>query len=191
MGKMIVKFDHIKQAVVGQAGAAPAGGDEATRAAFDAAAQAYQADHYPDGTATVYAKGGKIIVCMQSSKYNPNNFWNGRWRAVYHCTVGAGGVEVRGNIKIQVHYYEDGNVQLNTDTNKNFKVAGGDAATAAKNTIDAIKKLEKAFQSSVEVAYATMGDTTYKALRRALPLTRSRIAWEKISSYRVGSNISK
>ena len=147
--------------------------------------QAYTEDHYPDGTSTVYSKGGKIVVCIQSSKYNPGNFWNGRWRSVYQCTVSGAGVEVRGNIKIQVHYYEDGNVQLNTDTNKNFKVAGGDPATAAKHTVEAIKKLEKAFQSALEASYNTMGDTTFKALRRALPLTRSRIQWEKIGNYKI------
>jgi capping protein alpha len=184
-GKIVVKFDHIKQQVLGQAGGAPADAQESLRAQFDAATLAYQVDHYPEGTASVFAKGGKIIVCIQSSKYNPSNFWNGRWRSVYHCQVQGGEVVVKGNIKIQVHYYEDGNVQLNTDTNKNFKVAGG--ADAAKNTVEAIKKLEKAFHTALEVSYNTMGDTTFKALRRALPLTRTKIDWNMIKSYRVGN----
>mmetsp|Transcript_1711 Transcript_1711/g.2881 ORF Transcript_1711/g.2881 Transcript_1711/m.2881 type:complete len:274 (-) Transcript_1711:75-896(-) len=184
-GKIVVKFDHIKQQVLGQAGPAQVdAGIEATRAAFDAAAQKYQANHYPEGTVTVYAKGKNIIICIQSSKYNPNNFWNGRWRSVYTCTVG-GDVQVKGNIKIQVHYYEDGNVQLNTNTNKAFKVPGGDAASAAKHTIEAIKKAEQAFHQSLEVSYNTMGDTTFKALRRALPLTRTKIDWNKIRNYRI------
>ena len=75
-GKIVVKFDHIKQQVLGQAGAAQVdAGLEATRKAFDDAVQQYVSDHYPEGTATVYAKGGKIVVCIQSSKYNPSNFW--------------------------------------------------------------------------------------------------------------------
>jgi capping protein alpha len=183
-GKIVVKFDHIKQQVLGQAGGASPDAQEALRAQFDSATLAYQVDHYPEGTSSVFAKGGKIIVCIQSSKYNPSNFWNGRWRSVYHCQVQGGEVVVKGNIKIQVHYYEDGNVQLNTDTNKNFKVAGG--ADAAKNTVEAIKKLEKAFHTALEVSYNTMGDTTFKALRRALPLTRTKIDWNMIKSYRVG-----
>jgi len=187
-GRIVVKFDHIKQQVAGQVGAAQLdAGLEPTRKAFDDAAHQYVADHYPDGTCSVYAKGGKIIVCIQSSKYNPGNFWNGRWRSVYHCTVG-GEVQVKGTIKIQVHYYEDGNVQLNTTTNKAFKAPGGDAASAAKHTIDMIKKTEQAFHTALEVSYNTMGDTTFKALRRALPLTRTKIDWQKIRNYRVNVN---
>lgn len=154
------------------------------RAAFDAATQKYVADHYPEGACSVYGKGKQVIVCIQSSKYNPSNFWNGRWRSVYHCTVGSD-VQIKGNIKIQVHYYEDGNVQLNTNTNKAFKTAGGDPAAAAKAALDAIKKAEQAFHQSLEVSYNTMGDTTFKALRRALPLTRTKIDWNKIRNYKV------
>merc|ERR1711981_112915 len=183
-GKMVVKFDHIKQQVVGQGGAAQLdAGIESMRAAVDDAVQAYIVDHYPDGASTVYGKGKTITICIQSSKYNPANFYNGRWRGVYQCTIG-GDVQVKGNIKIQVHYYEDGNVQLNSDTNKAFKVAAGDPATTAKAIVDGIKKIEKALQSAIEVTYATMGEGSFKALRRALPLTRSKIDWNKIKSYK-------
>jgi hypothetical protein len=41
-----------------------------------------------------------------------------------------------------------------------------DAASAAKNAVDAIKKAEQAFHTALEVSYNTMGDTTFKALVR-------------------------
>ena len=37
---------------------------------------------------------------------------NGRWRSVWTIREEGGQVEVTGILKVQVHYYEDGNVQL-------------------------------------------------------------------------------
>jgi len=183
-GKQVISFDHIKQEVTGKR---PIGGEldgslEPLRAAFEKHAFEYVGQHYPNGGCTVYAKDGKIIICISSAKFNPHNFWNGRWRSVW--TYGDG--ELIGHYKISVHYYEDGNVQLNTDTTQKASLsdAGSPDATAAA-ALKTITKMEQAFQQSLDTSYATMGDTTFKALRRALPITRTRIDWGKIKNYKI------
>jgi len=55
-----------------------------------------------------------------------DDFSTGRWRSLWTCTFkpGSGNAELKGNIRITVHYYEDGNVQLNTNTPKVKQVQG-------------------------------------------------------------------
>lgn len=167
------------------------------RAAFDDEAVKYVGEHYPHGATTVYGKKQgnqyKIIVCISSSKFNPNNYWNGRWRSTWQVTFGAGGGQATldGKLQVNVHYYEDGNVQLNTTTEKHLQAPAGDASATASTVLKAIIKAEQAFHASLDTSYTTMGDTTFKALRRALPITRQKINWNNIRTYKLGSEMSQ
>jgi len=198
-GNQVIFFDHIRQEVTGSR---PISGEldssvEPYRAAFDTAIGHYVAEHYLHGTATVYGKkegkGFTITVCISSAKFNPNNFWNGRWRAVWTCKLapGGGNIDISGRLRVNVHYYEDGNVQLTTDTPKSFSASGGnDPKSCADAAAKAIEKSETDYHNKLEQSYNTMGDTTFKALRRVLPITRQRIDWTKIQNYKVGGSVA-
>jgi len=192
-GNQVIAFDHIRQEVTGSR---PISGEldhdvEPFRAAFDNAAQAYCAEHYQNGTCTVYGKkeGGAnvITICLSSFKFNPTNYWNGRWRSQWTCKFSGGGnINLSAQIRVNVHYYEDGNVQLTTDTPKTLSVAGGaNPQAAATAAINAIKKAEQEYHSKLEASYNTLSETTFKALRRILPITRTKIEWPKIQSYKL------
>jgi len=186
----VVSFDHIRQEVTGTRAANTDSAVETVRGPIDQAAQAYCGEYYLNGACSTYgAKNGSdftITVCISSAKFNPNNFWNGRWRSVWTLTFKSGGeVAIKGNIRVNVHYYEDGNVQLRGEVTKTAKCAGGDGATIGANAFKHISKIEADYQQALEQSYQTMGDTTFKALRRVLPITRMKIDWAKIKNFKL------
>jgi len=185
----VFSFDHIRQQVTGSRGIGGEmdGGLESARSAIDAAVDKYTKEFYTNGTSAVYARNGQVIICLAASKFNPNNFWNGRWRSVWTCKISGNNVSLQGHMRICVHYYEDGNVQLNAEVNRNLSCTGGNPQATAENIIKAIRKEEASYQTNIDNSYATMGDTTFKALRRVLPITRMKIDWNKIRNMKMGS----
>jgi len=191
-GQQVVLFDHIKQTVTGNRALQGHELDsslEPLRLAFERAAFDYAAQHFPHGTTTVYSHQGQIVVGISSARFNPNNYWNGRWRSVWTLVPGSG--EMSAQFRVVVHYYEDGNVQLNTETNQRASFTEGSPDVSAKNAFVAIAKAEQTYQQLLDSSYQTMGDTTFKALRRALPVTKTRIDWNKIKNYKVGETLAQ
>jgi capping protein alpha len=73
----------------------------------------YAEDHYEKGVCSVYGSGSSVISCLEHHKFQPQNFWNGRWRSQWTLNTSTG--ELSGVLRVTVHYYEDGNVQLNSE----------------------------------------------------------------------------
>jgi len=193
--KQVVSFDHITHEVTGTRDLA---GEldqdvEPFRQALQEAAAHYTSEHYKWGTCGVYSKkeGGNhvLLLCISSAKFEPKNYWTGRWRSSWTITFPAGGngnVTCQGKAKIDVHYYEDGNVQLNATQDLTAAAKGGNAAALAKSVIEAIKKSEHAYHDILSESINNMNASSFKSLRRQLPITGSLIDWDKIGTLKMG-----
>jgi len=89
-----------------------------------------------------------------------------------------------------VHYYEDGNVRLQTGQSA--------SATSSSSTIPSatgaaivreIAASEKRYQDQVNKGFSELSEGAFKALRRQLPVMRQKIGWDKIMTYRLGQDI--
>ncbi|KAK3384466.1 F-actin-capping protein subunit alpha [Lasiosphaeria ovina] len=145
----------------------------------------YVKEHFQNATYGVYPieNDSKIAIIIVANKYSPNNFWNGRWRSLYIFNPTSGALE--GSIKVDVHYYEDGNVRLLTTKPVNSSVSSGSGASIAKE----ISGSEKKYQEELNRSFTSLSEGAFKGLRRQLPVTRQKIEWDKVASYRLGQDI--
>lgn len=114
---------------------------------------------------------------------------NGRWRSIYTIRINGAQADISGQCVVHVHYYEDGNVQLMVNKDLHGVANAGEPHELAAQFVRLIEKEEGAFHASVNETYSSMGDSTFKALRRQLPVTKSKIDWEKLLTYKVGAEL--
>lgn len=158
------------------------GGDVAAyRDAIDKYALEYVESAYKGSKCTraVYgADSGAITICISGANVNLGNFWTGGWKGVYTINVSAKGTKtLTGSLKVNVHYFEDGNVQLHTNLEPKADINVDDPDSTGKAIAAALQKIETDFQSNLEEMYVNMHRSTFKAMRRFLPINRQRMNW--------------
>ncbi|CAI7585322.1 hypothetical protein PCG10_001630 [Penicillium crustosum] len=145
-------------------------------------------EHYPNCSYGVYPieNDSAIAIVLVANRYSPNNFWNGRFRAIYQLPVSSSSSALTGNIHVDVHYYEDGNVALNTTKPINISIP----SVSAESIISRIAAAERDYQEALNRAFVQTSEGVFKGLRRQLPITRQKVEWEKVGGYRLGQDIS-
>ena len=134
-----------------------------------------------------------LVVCIESHVCEAVNFVSGKWRGQWNVTLpmcGGGVANVSGLLRVHIHYFENGNVQLISS-----KVIDQDLKIEKFNADDLFVKLvsraESAYQRALSKHLVNMSDNIFKSLRRQLPVTRSKIDWHKILGYKVGQELTK
>ncbi|KAK8946758.1 F-actin-capping protein subunit alpha [Platanthera zijinensis] len=202
----VATVDHVKQVCTN---VRPANDDELPSAyieefrfALDAELCKYVVDTYPKGTCAVYCTRGKDVdgpgadfdfaVVISASRTSPQNFCNGSWRSIWTLEFkdDLQVVEVKGNMQVVAHYFEEGNVQLNTKhecRNSTIFQSPEDCAASISNII---LHHETEYMASIEESYSHLPDTTFKDLRRKLPVTRTLFPWQNAMQFSLTRDIA-
>jgi len=193
----VVQFDHRKQKLVGVSDKKNVHLDEKVgkfRTSTQKALDTYIESAYKSGKSCGLVYGndqGRLTICISAKNMNLSNYWTGGWRALYTISVASSGQqELKGSVKLNVHYFEDGNVQLHSTFEKqaNINVQGEDATGA--DIVKAIAKIEGDFQSQLEEMYVNMPGSIFKSMRRFYPITRQPMVWN-INAHTLANDISK
>ena len=120
-----------------------------------------------------------------------NNFYTANWRELWNVVVdqSSGSAELKGVIKVQVHYYEEGNVQKMSRKQFSSTVSFTSEESLAANVADRIQEMTNEYQRCIVRIYDTFQSGTFKQLRRALPITHSKINWDQMASYKIGAEL--
>ena len=125
----------------------------------------------------VYFDGSsnKIVVLISVHNLNLKSFWSGEWLSTWEFDIS--GKQVKGTLRANTYYYEEGNIQFNLDTKFNSSIQGGDNNTIAVNLIEFIKTSENSVQLELEKVYDELSENYIKPLRRKLPVTGTKMNW--------------
>ncbi|KAI9291172.1 subunits of heterodimeric actin filament capping protein Capz [Neoconidiobolus thromboides FSU 785] len=168
--------------------------NEELRTQFSLQLNIYQQQHYPNGDSMVYYQDGQFIFVIFGLKLSQKNYWNGRLKSEWKYDVSNN--ELKGSISGTVHYYEEGNVQLHSNKEFDVKIEVNETQKnnfeiLSKMIVDKIATKEQEYQLALNEGYLNLNQNAFKGLRRNLPITRSKIDWSQIFSYKIGSEIQQ
>jgi len=195
----LAKFDHVRRvwAAESESVTVPSypAEQKVLRGALQSGLVGYLAGSFKPNKslAAVYCNAfGGFDVLITAKNVNLGNFWTGSWRSTYTLTPNGQTAELTGAVKAHVHYFEDGNVQLNSSTELKAPITFdiNDAQATAKRIVDTIAKFEGDYQNELEEMYVNMHRTTFKAMRRILPINKQKFLWS-IAAHSLAAEVNK
>ena len=182
----VLKFDHNKRAFIEETDKKQqlSANIDTHRSAIHAALSNYVNESFKRDKATLAVYGaddGTVTIDISARNVNLANYWTGSWRSSYTLTLAGSSSELKGTVTVAVHYFEDGNVQLHSSQHLTQSITVDGAEAVAKRVAEVVGKFESEYQSALEEMYVNMHRTTFKAMRRLLPVNRQKFVWNAAS----------
>ncbi|XP_035816310.1 F-actin-capping protein subunit alpha-like isoform X1 [Zea mays] len=120
-------------------------------------------------------------------------FSNGSWCSVWTIEFNyeLQFVDIKGKIQVDAHYFEEGNVQLDTNIDRKDSTRMQSPDDCAVSISGIIRHHESEYLSSLEESYLNLSDATFKDLRRKLPVTRTLFPWHNTLVFGLTRDLAK
>ncbi|KAI5658729.1 hypothetical protein M9H77_27522 [Catharanthus roseus] len=203
----VAVVDHVKQSCIDVRPAndeeLPSAYIEEYRCALDAEIAKYVGEAYPKGVCSVYCTNGRdveepgsdfeLVVVICASRLSPQNFCNGSWRSIWNIVFKdeLQSVELRGKMQVGAHYFEEGNVQLDAKHECKDTTIIQSPDDSAVSLTSIIRHHETEYLNSLQTSYSYLPDSTFKDLRRKLPVTRTLFPWHNTMQFSLTRDITK
>ncbi|CAL5330195.1 unnamed protein product [Camellia sinensis] len=203
----VARVDHVKQVCTEVRPASdeelPSPYIEDYRCVLDAELMKYVGEAYPKGVHSVYCVRGKdveepgsdfeLVVVISAARHSPQNFCNGSWRSIWNVEFkdDLQIVDVRGRIQVGAHYFEEGNVQLDAKHECKDSTIFQSADDSAISLTNIIRHHETEYLAALQASYSNLPDSTFKDLRRKLPVTRTLFPWHNTMQFSLTRDITK
>ncbi|CAI5720580.1 unnamed protein product [Hyaloperonospora brassicae] len=177
IGNRVLGFDHMKQQVVPEDVAEL---PEAMITDFE----------HERGTAGVYVVGTKLVVKLCTERVNLRNFWGGRWKSRWEVDLTADPGTVKGSIELHVHYFENGNLQLQSSKDVEEAITIQQPGGLGDALLRVMKEAEDDLQMNLEDMYINMSEETFKEMRRVMPVTQTKMEWS-LHAHRTAKDLGR
>ncbi|KAG6615379.1 putative F-actin-capping protein subunit alpha [Phytophthora cinnamomi] len=177
IGNRVLGFDHIKQQVV-------------TEDVAEIPEDKVSDFEKERGTAGVYVVGTKIVVNLCTERINLRNFWGGRWKSRWEVDLTANPAKVKGNIQLHVHYFENGNLQLQSSKDVEEEITVQRVGGLGDALLRVMKEAEDDLQANLEDMYINMSEETFKEMRRVMPVTQTKMEWS-LHAHRTAKDLGR
>uniref|UniRef100_A0AAV1TS71 F-actin-capping protein subunit alpha n=1 Tax=Peronospora matthiolae TaxID=2874970 RepID=A0AAV1TS71_9STRA len=195
IGNRVLGFDHMKQLVVPEDVAeipeSMVTDFEEARQAVQKTLQSYLGFEYMHGgTAGVYVVGTKLVVNLCTERVNLRNFWGGRWKSRWEVDLTADPGVVKGTIELHVHYFENGNLQLQSSKDVEAEITTQHPGSLGDAILRIMKEAEDDLQMNLEDMYINMSEETFKEMRRVMPVTQTKMEWS-LHAHRTAKDLGR
>ncbi|KAL7053043.1 hypothetical protein AAHC03_026278 [Spirometra sp. Aus1] len=170
---------------------------EPWRQALEDKLTAYITEKFPTGAVSVFApfseKPSMIYIFIEGNirKQFSSGRWRSSWVIEFPKNYKGSNLNVTGDVKVQTHIFEQGNVQLMSSKKHAFEVVAASPEALACDVTSKIAEFDTDYQTALGLSLDSLSSNAFKALRRQLPMTRAKVEWNKIAAYQVGAEISR